>query len=144
MGKEELRKNGSEYKKIDANEQGLTTERWIDILYVSKKEWGWRSVRIENSVDTSIRETEENIKKIKERLIMTSASNNTDNKRTNRTTSARKQKRDEKQLFGYFKRQPSKISLERTWPWLLKGNPKRKNEFLLRNSKIQRHKDNIC
>ena len=45
--------------------------------------------------------------------------------KTNRTKIARKQKWEEKQLYGRFKRLPSDISHEKTWTWLRKGNFKR-------------------
>ena len=38
---------------------------------------------------------------------------------------------EEKQLYGYFKRQISEISHEKTWTWLRKGNLKRETEYLL-------------
>ena len=43
----------------------------------------------------------------------------------NRTKITRKQKWEEKQLYGYFKRQTSEISHEKTWTWLRKENLKR-------------------
>ena len=42
-----------------------------------------------------------------------------------------KQKWEEKQLHGYFKRQTDKILLEHTWKWLRKSNFKRENKYLL-------------
>ena len=41
----------------------------------------------------------------------------------------RKQKLEEKLLYGYFKRQPDKTSDEKTWTWLRKGNFKRETLF---------------
>ena len=58
---------------------------------------------------------EEYIKKSKDRLI-TATSDGIGNIRPNRQTiKTRKQKREEKQLYGYFKRQNSKIAHEKTW-----------------------------
>ena len=58
----------------------------------------------------SIQGFEGYIKKSKEKL-MTAIRNCTDNIRTNRTTTTtRKQKWEEKQRYGYFKRQTSEIS----------------------------------
>ena len=57
--------------------------------------------------------------------------NNINNARINRTTITRKQKWEEKQLNGYFKRQTSKILHEETWIWLRKENLERKTEFHL-------------
>ena len=42
-----------------------------------------------------------------------------------------KRKREEKELYGYFKRQTSEISLEKIWTWLKKGNFKRESELLI-------------
>ena len=38
---------------------------------------------------------------------------------------------EEKQLYGHFKRQINKISYEKSWKWLRKGNFKRETESLL-------------
>ena len=46
-------------------------------------------------------------------------------------TMTRKQKWEEKQLYGYFKWQTSEISHEKTWTWLRKGNLKRETECIL-------------
>ena len=51
--------------------------------------------------------------------------------RTNRTTINRKQKYEEKQLYGHFKWLISDISHRNTWTWLRKGNLKRETESLL-------------
>ena len=51
---------------------------------------------------------------------------------TNRkTTKNRKQKWEEKQLYGYFKRQIEEVALEKTWTWLRKKNLKRETESLI-------------
>ena len=57
--------------------------------------------------------------------------NNIDNTNTNWTTITKKQKWEEKQLYGRFKRLISDISLEKTWMWLRKGNLKRETESFL-------------
>ena len=101
-----------------------------DRLYVSRNEAGRGFASIEDSVDTSIRGLKDNIKKSKERLI-TAAKNNKNNKKINRTTVTRKQKWEEKQLSGYFKRQTSEISHEKTWTWIRKGKLCREAESLL-------------
>ena len=54
--------------------------------------------------------------------------NNTNNTRTSGTTIIRKQKCEEKQLYGCFKLLTSDISLEKTW--LSKGNLKKETESL--------------
>ena len=46
-------------------------------------------------------------------------------------TYTRKQKCEEKQLYGYFKQQTNEIALELTRTWLQNGNFKRKTESLL-------------
>ena len=46
-------------------------------------------------------------------------------------TITRKQKWEEKQLYGRFKRLINNISHDKTWTWLRKGNFKRKTESLL-------------
>ena len=59
------------------------------------------------------------LKKSKERLITLTR---------NRTTTTRKQKRDEEQLHDYFKLQTDKILHENTWTRRRKGNCKRETE----------------
>ena len=51
--------------------------------------------------------------------------------RTSGMIITRKQKWEEKQLYGRFKRLTSDISDEKIWTWLRKGNLKRENESLL-------------
>ena len=55
------------------------------------------------------------------------------------TKITRKQKWEEKQLYGYFKRQTSEISYVKTWTWLRKGNLKSETD----SSTKQRHKYNV-
>ncbi len=57
---------------------------------------------IEDSVDAPIQRIEDYIEKHEEGLI-TATRNNTDNTKTNRMTITRKQKLEEKQLYGRFK-----------------------------------------
>ena len=56
--------------------------------------------------------------------------NNTNDTKTIGTAITRKQKWEEKQLYGRFKRLTSDISHEKTWTWLRKGNVKRETESL--------------
>ena len=49
----------------------------------------------------------------------------------NRMTTIRKQKWDENQLYGRFKRLINNISYQKTWTWLRKRNFKREAESLL-------------
>ena len=51
--------------------------------------------------------------------------------RISRTEITRKQKWEEKQLYGCFKQLTSDISHKKTWMWLRKGNLKRETETLL-------------
>ena len=69
-------------------------------------------------------------KKSKERLS-TATRNNTNKTMINRTTITRKYKREEKQLYGHFKRQTNEISYKKNWTWPRKGNLKRKTESFL-------------
>ena len=52
---------------------------------------------------------------------------------TSRNTSKtkEKQKREEKQLHGYFKRQTEEISHQKTWTWLRRGSIERETESLI-------------
>ena len=102
----------------------------VDILYVPRKEGGRGLASIEHTVDSSIQRFEDYIEKYERRLI-TAIRNNTDNTIDNRMTKTRKQKWEEKQLHGRFKRLMNKISLDKTWTWLRKGNFKREIESLL-------------
>ena len=100
----------------------------VDRLCVSRKEGG-RGLSIENSVDASIG-LEDYIEKHEGGLI-TATGNDTDNTMYKRMTITRKQKWEEKQLYGRFKRIINNISHEKTWTWLRKGNFKRETESLL-------------
>ena len=73
--------------------------------------------------------TKPNQTKLKGELI-TAIRNDTDNTMDNIMTITRKQKWDEKQLYGRFKRLINNISREKTWMWLRKGNFMRETESL--------------
>ena len=62
------------------------------------------------------------------RRLIAAIRNNTNETRTNGTIINRKQKWEEKQLYGRFKRLTSDISHEKTWMWLRKVNLTRENE----------------
>ena len=102
----------------------------VDKLYVLSNEERRGITSIEDSVDTWMRRLEDYIKK-RRVILMTATRNNTDNTSTNRAKITRKQKWEEKQLYGNFKRQTIQISLEKSWTWLRKGNLKRETESLL-------------
>ena len=86
----------------------------VDILYMSRKDRGRGLVSIEGGVEASIQRLEDYIEKRGGRLIITTRSN-TDDMRISRTEITRKQKREEKQLYGRFKRLTSNISRKKTW-----------------------------
>ena len=64
-------------------------------------------------------------------ILIKATRNDTDNTKINITTITRKQKWEEKQLYGRFKRLLRNISHEKTWTWLRKGSFKRETESLL-------------
>ena len=101
-----------------------------DYMY-QEKEGGRGLASIEDSVDASIQRFEDYIGKHEGRLF-TAIRNDTDNTFNNRKTIARKQKWEEKQLYGRFKRLINNISHQSTWTWLRKGNFKRETESLLK------------
>ena len=102
----------------------------VDRLYVPSKEGRIGLASIEDSVDTSIQRLKDYIEKYEGGLI-TAIRNNTDNPIDNRITTAKKQKREGKQLHGHFKRLINNISHDKTWTWQRKGNFKREPESLL-------------
>ena len=122
-----------EHKQMDQRTRKRMTmhKAWhprddVDRLYVSRKEGGRGLTSIEDSVDASIQRLGDYIEKHEGGLI-TAIKNDTDNTIDNRMKT-RKQKRKEKQLHGGFKRLINKISHEKTWTWLRKGNFKRETE----------------
>ena len=82
---------------------------------------------MEDSVDASIQRLEDYREKHEGGMI-TAIRKDTDNTMDNRIT--RKQKGEEKQIYGCFKRLINNISNEKTWMWLRKGNLKREIESL--------------
>ena len=74
----------------------------VDKLYVSRKEGGRGLASIEDSVDASIQRLGGYIEKPEGGLI-TATRNDTDNAKTNRKTITRKQRWEEKQLYGLLK-----------------------------------------
>ena len=63
--------------------------------------------------------------------LITATRNNTDDMRISRTAITRKQKWEEIQLYGRFKRLTSGISHKKTRMWLRKGIFKRETECIL-------------
>ena len=83
----------------------------IDRLYVLRKEGGRGLSSIEDNTDTSVQRYEDYIEKSAGRLITVTRSD-TDSSKTNRMTITRKQKWEEKQFYGRFKRLINNISQE--------------------------------
>ena len=98
----------------------------VDRVYVSRKEGRRGLASIKDSVDTSIQRLEDYIEKHEAELI-TATINDIDNTMANRMT--RKQKCEEKQLYGRFKRLIN-ISHEKTWTWLKKSEILREKQNL--------------
>ena len=90
-------------RKLMTMHKALHPKDDADRLYVPRKEGGRGLASIENSVDTSIQRLEDYIEKHERRLIM-AIRNNTDNTIDNRMTKTRKQKWEDNQLHGRFKR----------------------------------------
>ena len=101
----------------------------VDRLYVSSKEGGRVRASIEDSVDASIKRLEDDVGKY-ERGLITAIRNNTENTIDKRMTITRKQKWEEKQLYGCFKRLIN-ISRDTTWARARKDNFKRETKFHL-------------
>ena len=129
--KEELRQIDQRTRKLMTMHKALHPRDDKDRLYVSRKEGGRGLANIEDCVETTIQQLEDYTKKSKDRLLM-AANNSRCGIWTNRkTTKTRKQKWEEKQLYGYFKRQIEEVAHEKTWTWLRKGNLKRETESLI-------------
>ena len=101
----------------------------VDRIYVPRKEGGRGLASIEDSVDASIQRLKDYIEKHEGGLI-TAIRNNTDNTIDNRMIKTWKQKWEEKQLHGRFKRLINNIAHDKTWTCLRKGNFKRETESL--------------
>ena len=93
----------------------------VERLHVSRKGGGRVLASIEDSVNASIQRLEDYTRKHEGGLI-TAIRNDIDNTMDNRMTIIRKQKWEEKQLYGRFKRLINNISHQKTWIWLRKGN----------------------
>ena len=123
--RDELRNMDQRTRKLMTMHKALHPRDDVDRLYVPRKEGGGRGLAsIEDTVDTFIQRFEDYIEK-HERGLITAIKKNTDNTIDNRMTKTRKQKWEEKQLHGRFKRLINNISHDKTWTWLRKGNFKR-------------------
>ena len=117
--KDELKQMDQRTRKLMTMHKALHPRNNVDRLYVSRKDWGRGLASIEDSVDALKQRLEDYIEKHEQGLI-TAIRNNTDNMIDNRMTITRKQKWEEKQLYGHFK-----WLINKTWTWLRKGNLKR-------------------
>ena len=84
----------------------------VDRLYASRKEGGRGLTCIEDRVNASVQRLDDYIEKHEGGQI-TATRNDTHDTKANRMTITRKQKWEEKQLFGHFKRLISNISYKR-------------------------------
>ena len=121
--REELKQMDQRTRKLMTMHKALHPRDYVDRLYVSRKEGGRGLTSNEDSVDVSIQWLDDYIQKRRGRLI-TATRNNTDNMRINRTTINRKQKWEENQLYGRFKRLIRDISYKKMWMRFKKGNLK--------------------
>ena len=128
--RDELRQMDQRTRKLMTMHKALHPRDDVERLYLSRKEGGRGFASMEDSVDASIRRLEDYIEKHEGGLI-TAIRNNTDNTIDKRMTKTRKQKWDEKQLHGRFKRLINNILHDKTWTWLRKANFKRETESLL-------------
>ena len=125
---------GQRTRKLITVHKALHPRDDVDRLYVSRKEGERGLASIEDSVDASMHRLKD-YKEKHERGLITAIRNNTDNTIDNRMIITRKQKWEEKQFHGRFKRLINNISHDKTWTWLRKGNFKRETEYLLEQRK---------
>ena len=111
--RDELKQMDQRTRKLMTMHKALHPRDDVDRQYVSRKEGGRGLASIKDSVDASIQQLEDYIEKHGGRLI-TAIRNDTDNTTDNRMTTTRKEKWEEKQLYGRFKRLIN-ISHEKTW-----------------------------
>ena len=128
--RDELKQMDQRTRKLMTMHKALHPRDDVDRLYARRKEGGRGLASIEDSVDTSIQQLENYIQK-HEGGIITATRHETENTMNNRMTITRKQKREEKQLYGHFKRLINNISHDKTWTWLRKGYFKRETDSLL-------------
>ena len=100
--REELKQMDQRTRKLMTMHKALHPRDVVDRLFVSRKEGGRGLASIEDCVDVPTQRLEDSIEKHEGGLI-TAIKNNTDNTMTKRMTITRKQKWEEKQLYGRFK-----------------------------------------
>ena len=138
--REELKQMDQRTRKLMMMHKALYLGDDIGRLYISSNEWGRGLAGIKDSVDSSFWGFE-NYKKSKERPFKATRQS-TDNICINRTKITRKQKWEEKQLYGYFKRQTYAISLENL-DMALKGKLQERNWISSDSNTKQRHKEQL-
>ena len=92
--------------------EGLHTRKAVQSLYVSRKEGGRKLASIEDSVDESIRL--EDYKDNHEGRQITATRIDTNKTMDNRLTITKKQKWEEKQLYGRFKQRINHSKQQKT------------------------------
>ena len=127
--RDEVKQMDQRIRKLMTIHKVLHPSDDVDRLYVPRKEGGIGLASIEYNVDTSIQRLEDYIEKHGRGLI-TDIRNDTDTTIDDRMTTNRKQKWEEKHLYGRFKRLINNISRQKSWTWLRKENLKRETEFL--------------
>ena len=125
--RDELRQMDQRTRKLWTMHKALHPRDDVDRLYVPRKEGERGFACIEDSVDTSIQRLEDIIEK-HERGLITAIRNNTDNTIDNRMTKTMKQNGKKNNSMGVL---VNKISHDKTWTWLRKGNFKRETVSLL-------------
>ena len=115
--REEINQMDQRTRKLMTVHKALHHREDVDRRYVSRKEGGRGLASVEDSVDSSILRLDDYTEKHEGGMI-TVIKNDTDNTMANRITITRKQRWEEKQLYGRFKRLINDISHEKTWTWL--------------------------
>ena len=111
--REELERMDERTRKLMTMRKILHPKDDVNRLYLSRKEEGRGLASIEDSVDASIQRFEDYKEKHEGGVITTTRNDN--HKIDNRISITRKQKWEEKQLYGRFKRLINNISYEKTW-----------------------------
>ena len=98
---------------------------------MSRKEGESGQASIEDCEDASYNDSRTTLERKSKETLITAARKNIRNIRTKRkTTKTRKRKWEEKDQYGYFKKQTAEIVNEMTWTWLRKGVLKREKNPL--------------
>ena len=107
--REELKQMDQRTRKLMTMHKFLHPSVNVKRLYVSRKDGGRQLAIIDDRFEAPIQRQEDNIEKCRGSLI-TDTRNNIDNTRIKRTELTRKQKSEEKQLYGRFKLLTSDLS----------------------------------